>query len=43
MEEAIRMANEAIEEYLESLRQHGDEIPTEEGTLEYTLMVETHA
>jgi len=43
VEEAIRMAKEAIEAYLESLRQHGDEIPTEEGTLEYTLMVEAHA
>ncbi len=39
VEEAIRMAKEAIKAYLESLRQHGDEIPTEEGTLEYTLMV----
>jgi predicted RNase H-like HicB family nuclease len=43
VEEAIRMAKEAIEAYLESLRQHGDEIPTEEGTLEYTLMVEAYA
>ena len=43
VEEAIKMAKEAIEAYLESLRQHGDEIPTEEGTLEYTLMVEAHA
>jgi len=41
VEEAIRMAKEAIEAYLESLRQHGDEIPTEEGTLEYTLMVDS--
>ena len=43
VEEAIKMAKEAIEAYLESLRQHGDEIPTEEGTLEYTLMVEAYA
>jgi predicted RNase H-like HicB family nuclease len=33
MEEAI--AKEAIESYIESLKEHGEEIPTEEGTLEY--------
>ena len=43
IEEAIEMAKEAIELYIESLRAHGEEIPTEEGTLEYTLTVETHA
>ncbi|MGC9444194.1 MAG: type II toxin-antitoxin system HicB family antitoxin [Candidatus Methanospirareceae archaeon] len=43
VEEAVEMAKEAIEVYLESLREHGDEIPTEEGTLEYTLMVKAHA
>jgi len=43
IEEAIAMAREAIELYVESLREHGEEIPTEEGTLEYMLTVETHA
>ena len=43
VEEAVKMAQEAIEVYLESLREHGEEIPTEEETLEYTLMVEAHA
>ena len=37
------MAKEAIELYIESLREHGDEIPTEKGMLEYTLAVEAHA
>jgi predicted RNase H-like HicB family nuclease len=43
IEEAIVMAREAIELYLESLREHGEEIPTEEATLEYTLTVEAYA
>ena len=43
IEEAITMAKEAIELYLESLRAHGDDIPTEEGVLEYTVMVKAHA
>ena len=43
IEEAIEMAKEAIELYIESLKEHGEEIPTEEGTLEYTLMVEAYA
>lgn len=43
IEEAIKMAKEAIEVYLGSLKEHGEEIPTEEGTLEYTLTVKTHA
>lgn len=42
IEKAIEMAKEAIELYLESLIEHGEDIPTEEGTLEYTLMVEAH-
>ena len=37
------MAKEAIELYIESLIEHGDEIPTEEGLLEYTLTFEAHA
>lgn len=43
IEEAIKMAKEAIELYLESLKEHGEEIPTEDKTLEYTLTVEAHA
>ncbi len=33
------MAKEAIELYLESLAEHGEEIPTENNTLEYSLTV----
>lgn len=37
------MTIEAIEEYIESLKEHGEEIPIEEGTLEHKLLVETYA
>ncbi|MCR4405958.1 MAG: type II toxin-antitoxin system HicB family antitoxin [Anaerolineae bacterium] len=43
IEEAIEMAKEAIELYIESLKEHGEEIPTEEGVLEYTLTVNAYA
>ena len=43
IEEAVERAKEAIELYIESLQEHGEEIPTEEETLEYTLMVKAHA
>ena len=43
IDEAIEMAKEAIELYIESLRAHGEEIPTEDNTLEYTLTVEVNA
>ena len=43
IEQAIEMAKEAIELYIESLKEHGEEIPTEEETLEYTLTVEAYA
>ena len=43
IEEAIEMAKEAIELYLDSLKEHGEEIPTEEKILEYTLTVESYA
>ncbi len=43
IEEAIQMAKEAIELYLESLQQHGEEIPSEKDTLEYTLLVDIDA
>ena len=40
---AISMAKEAIGLYIEDLQEKGEEIPTEEGLLEYTLTVEAHA
>ncbi len=43
IEEAIEMAEEAIGLYIESLKEHGEDIPTDERTLEYTVMVEAHA
>jgi predicted RNase H-like HicB family nuclease len=43
IEEAIEMAKEAIELYIGSLKEHDEEISTEEGTLEYTLTVEARA
>ncbi|MBE7443880.1 MAG: type II toxin-antitoxin system HicB family antitoxin [Planctomycetia bacterium] len=43
IDEAIKMAKEAIELYIESLKIHGEEIPTEEDTLEYTLTINAHA
>lgn len=43
IEEATEMAKEAIELYLESLKAHNEEIPTDEGVLEYTLTVGTNA
>ena len=39
IEEATSMVKEAIELYLESLKAHQEEIPNDEGTLEYTLTV----
>jgi len=43
IDEAIKMAKEAIGLYIGSLKEHGEEIPSEEGTLEYTLTVKAHA
>lgn len=40
VDEAIATAREAIEVYLEDLQEKGEEIPTEEGLLEYTISVE---
>ena len=42
IEEAMDMAKEAIDLYIESLKAHGEEIPTDRDTLEYTLTVEAH-
>ena len=43
IEEAKKMAKEAIELYIESLKAHGEEIPAEEDTLEYTLTITAYA
>ena len=43
LDEAIEKAKEAIELYIESLKAHGEEIPSEENMLEYTLSVDTNA
>ena len=43
LNEAIEKAKEAIELYIESLKAHGEEIPTEENMLEYTISVDTNA
>ncbi|BBL68077.1 type II toxin-antitoxin system HicB family antitoxin [Methanoculleus chikugoensis] len=43
VDEAIAMAREATELYIEHLLEKGEDIPTEEGLLEYTLTVEAHA
>ncbi|PNR93612.1 MULTISPECIES: type II toxin-antitoxin system HicB family antitoxin [unclassified Petrotoga] len=40
IEEAIKMAKEAIQLYIESLQEHGEEIPSEDETIEYTITVE---
>jgi antitoxin HicB len=41
--QAIEMVREAIELYMESLVAHGEEIPTEQNTLEYTVLVPAYA
>lgn len=43
LEEAKKMALEAIELYIESLLAHGEQIPTEEHTFEYTVQLKKHA
>ena len=43
IDESIEMAREAIELYIESLVEHGEEIPTSEGMLEYILNIEAQA
>lgn len=43
IDEAIAMAREAIDLYIEDLREKGESILTEGGPLEYTLTVEAHA
>ena len=43
IDEAISNGKEAIELFLESLKEHGEPIPNEEGTLEYLVAVEATA
>jgi len=39
LDEAIEKVREAIKLYIESLKAHNEEIPTEENLLEYTLSI----
>ena len=39
IDESITMAKEAIALYLESLSEHGEDIPSEENTFEYHLTI----
>jgi len=43
LEEAMKMAREAIELYIESLTAHGDSVPTEDDVFEHTLTVNAYA
>ena len=43
LDEAVASAREAIELYVESLKAHGEEVPTDDRTLEYTLTLEASA
>ena len=42
VDESIANTKEAIELYIESLKAHDEEIPTEENMLEYTLTLNAH-
>jgi len=42
VDESMANAKEAIELYIESLKAHDEEIPTEENMLEYTLTLNAH-
>jgi antitoxin HicB len=39
IDDAIAMAKEAVELYIESLVEHGEKVPDENNTLEYSLTV----
>lgn len=43
LEESRQMAREAIELYIENLQEHGEDIPTENDVLEYTLTLNAYA
>jgi predicted RNase H-like HicB family nuclease len=42
IEEAVKMAKEAIELYIETLTTHGEKIPTEDNVFETTVSVESN-
>ncbi len=42
IDEALAMAKEAIELYIEGLKDLGEEIPTDDDILEYTMTMEDH-
>jgi predicted RNase H-like HicB family nuclease len=41
IDDAVTKAREAIDLYIESLKEHGEEVPTEDETFEYTVKVES--
>ena len=41
IDSAVNMVKEAIELYIEDLKERGEEVPTDDGTFEYTLTVKT--
>ncbi|WP_211531110.1 type II toxin-antitoxin system HicB family antitoxin [Methanocalculus chunghsingensis] len=43
IDEAIDMAKEAIEIYIEHLLEKGEEVPTDGGLLEYTITIDAFA
>jgi antitoxin HicB len=43
MDEAIEMAKEAIELYIESLEAHDDQVPNDSQMFEYTVVLERDA
>jgi len=43
LDDAIRMAQEAVELYIETLTEKGEEIPDQDGLFEYTLTILAHA
>lgn len=43
IDEAIEMAREAVELYIESLVEHNEPVPSEEEVFEYNLQIKAHA
>ncbi len=43
LDDAVRMAREAVELYIETLAEKGEEIPDQDGLFEYTLTIQAHA
>ena len=41
VEHAMQMAKEAVELYIEELRERGEDIPDDSNTLEYSLSLQT--